>query len=79
MLFIFFLLSSEAGQTAAAPGCVRSNFYDFFCVYVQPADPRSPVRLWWVLRVVDFWSGFVFFLRGGGWYLRWVPAAAAGL
>lgn len=65
MLFIFFLLSSEAGQTAAAPGCVCSNFYEFFCVYVQPADPRSPVRLWWVLRVVDFWSGFVFFWGGG--------------
>lgn len=56
-------------QTAAAPVCVCvcvPAFMSFFSVYVQRADSRSLVRLLWVLRAVDFWSGFVYvFFRGG--------------
>ena len=60
-------LSSSAGQTVAAPGCVF-HFYESVCVYVQLADPRSPVRLLWVftsLILSGFW-GLVFLFRGEG-------------
>lgn len=89
MFFIFsvpsvvlFLLSAQnpARQQSHQGACVSvcSHFYESLCVYVQLPDPRSPVRLLWILRVLDFWSGF---FQGGctGIYITRVPVAAAWL
>lgn len=66
---VLFLLSAQnpARQQSLQGACVSvcSHFYESLCVYVQLPDPRSPVRLLWILRVLDFWSGF--FQGGGVW------------
>lgn len=59
---VLFLLSAQnpARQQSLQGACVSvcSHFDESLCVYVQLPDPRSPVRLLWILRVLDFWSGF---------------------
>lgn len=79
---VLFLLSAQrpARQQPHQGACVSvcSHFYESLCVYVQLPDPRSSVRLLWILRVLDFWSGF---FQGGcmGIYITRVPVAAAWL